>query len=973
MTSPTQIQEFTGATAIYPAAGKTFEVLTGELLVFAELADGRRLPITTLRSGAIMAGCATTDSRTRLLVTAQQGTSLRESTIAEMLDAQLLNAQELDTQVPQPDATSDTDQHFAIRLFDHWIYALSQAALNGRWATKVVAPEALGSLRLAPGEAVVPIAAPVPPSNHSVLGWLKVTSGSAAMCGWRDAQVGVLDAPVPITRGVWLTSGLRCQIGRAREPVDSQGWSQALDLMARLTLEAVRTIDADQNLSSIERRVVAEELAQTETLQGIDLLAGAVVGPIARPRVLRNTSSAALAAAFTTVESSGFAIDETDRDRAQAQVFIGREPFTAAGAACGARARAIDLAPLWFTQEGPSLVAATRDDHFVSLTWQGHSWTVTDPQLPGVQQPLDQEWQERLTGKAWEFVPVLSPTSLGLSSLARLGFRRSGRELSLIAILTAGLAALAFFTPFILGKVAGAATNTDIRSVLIALLTLFILLLVSISWQYVRSVALLRIRVRGTALTSGAVWDRIMRLRTTWHDKYSMGERMTQSSAVSMASTAVPDAIIVGLLDTVAIIGGLAAIATTSTPLLIAAILLLSIQLLVNLWLTRESARRTLARVTAQSAAQGRLLETLQAVNRLRVSGAESRAFKRWAVLQAKLTRADLSVRQIAMVQVVIISAWPVLGLIVIVSVTGATGATFGDFVTAQAALAIATTTLAVTAFSASALFTGRAVISKVVPVLAAIPEGGGDGVDPGRISGGVTFNDIVFRYEPGSRPVLDGVSFSISPGEQVAIVGPSGCGKTTLMRILLGLEEPESGVVTVDGQDLAVLDLPSFRRQVGSVLQSSTLLPGPIRDNVDMGRGLTSKEIWQALEWACVADEVRAMGMGLDTPVVDGGGTVSGGQRQRILLARALASNPRMLILDEATSALDNITQGSIVEHLENLRLTRILIAHRLTTIQGADRIIVIAGGRVAQQGTFEELVSQPGHFADLVQRQVI
>jgi ATP-binding cassette subfamily B protein len=159
----------------------------------------------------------------------------------------------------------------------------------------------------------------------------------------------------------------------------------------------------------------------------------------------------------------------------------------------------------------------------------------------------------------------------------------------------------------------------------------------------------------------------------------------------------------------------------------------------------------------------------------------------------------------------------------------------------------------------------------------------------------------------------------------------------------------------------------------VGSVLQSSTLLPGPIRDNVDMGRGLTSKEIWQALEWACVADEVRAMGMGLDTPVVDGGGTVSGGQRQRILLARALASNPRMLILDEATSALDNVTQGSIVEHLENLRLTRILIAHRLTTIQGADRIIVIAGGRVAQQGTFEELVSQPGHFADLVQRQVV
>ena len=968
MTSPTEIKEFTGVVAIHPAAGNTLEVLTGELLVFAELANGRRLPITRMQSGSIMTGCSITDSGTRLLVTAQQGTTVRESTIAELLNAQLINAQ-----LPPHAAASDTDQHPTFRLFDQWIYALGQAALNGRWATKVVAPETVGSLRLAPGEAVVPIAIPVPPSNHSVLGWLTVTSGSAALCGWRDAQIGVLDAPMPLTRGVWLTSGLRCQIAHATEPANAQGWTQSLDLVARLTLEAVRAIDANQDSDSIGQRVVAAELAQAETLQGIDLLAGAVVGPIARPRVMRDTSSAALAAAFTTVESSGFSLDEADRDRAQAQVFTGRDPFTAAGAACGARARAIDLAPLWSEQEGPSLVAETRDHHFVSLTWYGRNWKVTDPKLPGAQQELDQEWIERLSGKAWEFVPVLPSTSLGLSALARLGFRRSGVDLSVIAILTAGLAGLAFFTPFILGKVAGSVTSTDFRSVSVSLLTLLVLLLVGVSWQYVRSVALLRIRVRGIALTSGAVWDRIMRLRTTWHDKYSMGQRMTQSSAVSMASTAVPDAIIVGLLDTVAVLGGLAAIATTSTPLLVAAILLLSIQLLVNLWLTRESARRTLIRVTAHSAAQGRLLETLGAVNRLRVSGAESRAFKRWAVLQAKLTRADLSVRRIAMVQTVIISAWPVIGLIVIVAVTGATGASFGDFVTAQAALAIATTTLAVTAFSASALFNGRAVISKVEPVLEAIPEGGSDGIDPGRISGGVTFTDIVFRYEPGARPVLDGVSFSISPGEQVAIVGPSGCGKTTLMRILLGLEEQESGVVTVDGQDLSVLDLPSFRRQVGSVLQSSKLLPGPIRDNVDMGRGLTSKEIWQALEWACVADEVRAMGMGLDTPVVDGGGTVSGGQRQRILLARALASNPRMLILDEATSALDNVTQGTIVDHLENLRLTRIIIAHRLTTIQGADRIVVLAGGRVAQQGTFEELVSQPGHFADLIQRQVI
>jgi ABC-type bacteriocin/lantibiotic exporter with double-glycine peptidase domain len=212
-----------------------------------------------------------------------------------------------------------------------------------------------------------------------------------------------------------------------------------------------------------------------------------------------------------------------------------------------------------------------------------------------------------------------------------------------------------------------------------------------------------------------------------------------------------------------------------------------------------------------------------------------------------------------------------------------------------------------------------------------------------------------------------------VSAGEHVAIVGSSGCGKTTLLRMLLGLEDPESGVLTIDGQDLAVLDRPSFRRQVGCVLQSSALLPGSIRYNVDMGRSLTDTDIWRALEWASVASEVHTMGMGLDTLVVDGSGAVSGGQRQRILLARALAGNPRMLILDEATSAQDNVTQESINHHMENLHITRIVIAHRLSTIESADRILVVDAGKVVQQGTFEELSAQPGHFADLVRRQAV
>ncbi len=945
MNYPIPGEPIPGAAAARPAAGEVIEVVSGEVLVFAELPSGRRLPMTSVAAGCLVVGCEPTEAGITLLVIGQADAMIRRWSIADALAADL--------------------------SFDEWIFSLSQAALGGKWATKVVSPDVVGSLRLAPGEVVSTDVTPVPLSDRSVQGWLKVTSGAARFCGCKDATVGVIDPAIPIVRGTWLTSGLRCQIGRADAPTEVQDWTERLDLVARLALCAVDEISQESELESQASRAIAEDVLVANTLQGVDSLVGAVVGPIMRPSTILDTPSAALAAAFQTLSDSNFTIGQELRERAQEQVVTGREPFTAAAAACNARARKVDLGALWWQTEGPPLVALTTDGNPLSLRWSGNSWTVLDPVAADGHRPLTDEIRETFSGQAWEFLPILPHTPVSTQVLMRLGFQRASKDLIAVGVLTLGLAFLSFFTPFILGQIAGSITDIDTRTVLVALATLVMLLVVSTGWQYVRGLAMVRTRVRGTAVASGAVWDRLMRLRTTWHDQLPLGDRMTQATAVTLGSNAVPDVAILGVLDTVVVLGGLTAVATTTPSLLLATTVVIAVQLLVNVLLTREGAKRALARITAQSATNGTLLETLRAVNRLRVSGAGPRAFKRWSLVHAKFTRADIAARRIAVAQSVVIGAWPIVGLIVIVAVAGATGATFGEFVTTQAALALATISLAVTAASTSALFNGRAIFSKVTPVLNAVPEGGAEGTDPGTITGAVVFTDIVFRYEPGTPAILDGVDLQISPGEQIAIVGPSGCGKTTLMRILLGLEEPESGVVTIDGQDLAVLDRPSFRRQVGSVLQSSTFFPGSIRDNVDMGRGMTSTEIWQALEWACVADEVRVMGMGLDTPVVDGGGTVSGGQRQRILLARALASNPRMLILDEATSALDNVTQGSIVTHLQNLRLTRILIAHRLSTIQSADRIIVLADGQVAQQGSFDELVSQPGHFADLVQRQ--
>ncbi|HEY9805050.1 MAG TPA: ATP-binding cassette domain-containing protein, partial [Candidatus Obscuribacterales bacterium] len=209
-------------------------------------------------------------------------------------------------------------------------------------------------------------------------------------------------------------------------------------------------------------------------------------------------------------------------------------------------------------------------------------------------------------------------------------------------------------------------------------------------------------------------------------------------------------------------------------------------------------------------------------------------------------------------------------------------------------------------------------------------------------------------------------------PGEFIAIVGPSGSGKSTLFRLLLGFESPQIGQVFYDRQNLLSLDIHAVRRQIGVLLQNSRTNTASIFENIAGNALITMDEAWEAARHAGFADEITAMPMGMHTVVSEGGSNLSGGQRQRLLIARALALKPRILLFDEATSSLDNQTQAIVSESLKKLQITRIVIAHRLSTIQDADRIYVLEAGRVVQQGSFQQLMSQEGLFFRLMQRQI-
>jgi ATP-binding cassette subfamily C protein len=243
-----------------------------------------------------------------------------------------------------------------------------------------------------------------------------------------------------------------------------------------------------------------------------------------------------------------------------------------------------------------------------------------------------------------------------------------------------------------------------------------------------------------------------------------------------------------------------------------------------------------------------------------------------------------------------------------------------------------------------------------------------------GEITGDIEVSHISFRYSKDTPLVLKDVSLHIKQGEHIALVGTSGSGKSTLLRILLGFENAESGQIYFSGKDISQYDIRSLRKQLGVVLQTGQLISGSIFENVvGSSTTLTITDVENALEKAGILDEIQAMPMGIQTVISEDFGTISGGQKQRILIARALVSNPRVLFFDEATSALDNRTQKIVSNSINELNITRITIAHRLSTITDCDRIIVLDNGRIAEEGSYEELINKKGIFYNMSQRQIV
>ena len=647
--------------------------------------------------------------------------------------------------------------------------------------------------------------------------------------------------------------------------------------------------------------------------------------------------------------------------------------------ASGVRARKVRLAweKRWWIGDSGAMLAFREDGgQPVALLpgVLGHYREADPTGRPGPR--ITAERAKGLQADAWMFYQPLTPEPVRLQDLFRLV--RKGLVVDFLRFAGAGLlGGLVLLLPaVVVGFVVDEVIPTgETRLLYLASATLAAFALIGALLHILQGMALMRLEGRGASRVEAAFWDRLLRLPLSFLRRYPAGNLAMRGMTFQALRDAVRSVIANAVLSIVFLLPAFLLIFYYDATLggVTVAFGLLSLTVAVVLGLQQISPRGRVLRAVHQMA--GQLFQFINGISKLRVDDAEGTAFAVLARRYREQKRAESKLGVLEDHSQAFGAALPLFAgavLFLVVGLPGREAVEVGDFLVIYFVFIVFQAAVARLGASFGAVAAIMPAFDQIQPFLSQVPETSVNGDLVENLGGEVVLDHITFRYDPDGPLILDDVTIRANPGEFVAIAGESGAGKSTIFRIALGMDRPTSGAVYYDGHDLRHLNVKQVRQKVGAVPQEVQLHPEDVWDNIvgDM-EDTGTEEAWAAARAASVDRDLLAMPMGMLT-CVGGSGLTSGGESQRIMIARALINNPRIMLLDEATNWLDNDNQANVMNNLTRLRSTRIVIAHRLSTLRQADRIYVMRSGKVAEVGTFEDLMETGKVFRELVRRQI-
>ncbi|MEI6888475.1 MAG: NHLP bacteriocin export ABC transporter permease/ATPase subunit [Bacteroidales bacterium] len=642
------------------------------------------------------------------------------------------------------------------------------------------------------------------------------------------------------------------------------------------------------------------------------------------------------------------------------------------------RARKVKLTGKWWEEDHGPLLAWTTDENLpVALI----------PKSPGkyeyispgenIRQPLTSKTAMQLAPEAQQFYRPFPDQPIGGMHLIRFGLKNCFRDILLVILMGLAGGFLALLIPVLTGNIFDAVIpQSDYRQLYVFSMVIFFSIVAISLFQIVRSFAMIRIETKLDFSLQSALWDRLLNLPVSFFRRYQAGDLANKANGLMMLRKTLSDTVIYSMLGAVFMLFSFFLLFFYDVTLTLYIFLLLALSLLFIIYFGRQIQKHQQIITQLQGRIFGMLIQFLSSISKIKIAGAEVHAFSQWAMKVSVVKRQTYEVRKLFKMVTVFSTVLPLvitLFVMAVISWQPPDTLSTGQFMGFYTALTMTVVSFFQFGMAVISFFMAIPMLESIRPILEALPENIALKEDIRELSGEIEVANVSFRYQPDLPLVLHDVSLHIRPGEFVAIVGASGSGKSTLLRLLLGFESPEIGSIFYDRQDISAFDPASIRRQAGTVLQQSQLSVGTLLTNITGMGNATFEDAWEAARNVGLDEDIKQMPMGMHTMITGGLSTISGGQCQRIMIARAIVNKPRILFFDEATSALDNKTQNIVSKSLETLQATRVVIAHRLTTVQHADRIYLMEHGSIEEMGTYEDLLRKGGKFAELVKRQML